>query len=74
MFGPQRDLGRVSATTSQPVDDAPPGDRHEPRLEWSAWIVGVAYGVERQENILHGVLDLAGQRPMPRGQGSQIRA
>src|SRR6266852_2545734 len=55
------------------VDDAAIGDRDEPRTERPRRIVGVPYGVHREQHFLHYVLDVAGILKVPRGDRTKIR-
>src|SRR6266852_7618802 len=55
------------------VDDAAIGDRDEPRTERPRRIVGVPYGVHREQYLLHRVLDVAGILKVPRGDRTKIR-
>ena len=59
MVGRKRDLARPPACiATKPVDDAPVGDRHQPRAERTRRIVGMAHHVNCQEHILHGIFHI----------------
>src|SRR5437899_2826336 len=62
-----------TALAAKPVDDAAIGDRDEPRTERPRWIVGVSYGMHRQQHLLHRVLDVAGILKVPRCDRTKIR-
>jgi len=64
--------GRAPRALAQPVDELPAGDGDEPRTERPAGIVGPPHRVQRQERILHGVLDIGGLAQPARGARPQI--
>ena len=56
----------------QPVDNAPVGDGDQPGPERTAGIIGMADGMDRQEDVLYRVFDVAGVAKTSRRQRAQI--
>ena len=60
MVGRERDVAKLGASLApQSIDYASICDSQEPRAEWTAGIIGVADGVDRQQHVLYRVLDVA---------------
>jgi len=59
MLGGERYFARPPASlAAQPVDDAAMGNSDEPRAERSLRVVGMAYHVNRDQHVLHRIVDI----------------